>query len=111
MLYEEEKVIGEELTGFELKKKLQNVVLAALIGETNLKESAVELIEHYGVQSDTVPTLIQIARDAQMLTMSIENSEISDELRDNRVRSLLKKIVLIPDESRIPTPEVFTLGE
>jgi len=109
-MYETEKLpeIDDIPVEIDFKKTMQNIVLGALTSSKELRESASELLEKYGIQADKAPTVVEIARDAQVLSIAIDDGEISEELRDNRIKALLKKIVHVT----APAPAtVDTLGE
>lgn len=108
-MYENEILVDEDST-IDYGKTMQNVVLAALTSEQALLEASRELLEKYEIQHDPKPSLVDIAREAQTLSISISGGLISDELRDNRIKALLKKVVLVVPEEHPETP-VDSLGE
>jgi len=77
----------------KIERELAKIVLAALTGEKELKESSELLMEKYGIAVDPEPTLLEIARETQALAIGIET--ISEELRDQRLKAILKRIAMI----------------
>ena len=108
-MFENEILVDEE-SAIDYEKTMQNVVLGALTSEESLMEASRELLEKYEIQHDPKPSLVDIAREAQTLSISISGGLISDELRDNRIKALLKKVVLFVPEQHPESPEK-TLGE
>jgi hypothetical protein len=75
--------------------ELAKVVFGALTGEEELHYASLNLLEKYGIERDERPTLVEIAREAQSISIALLDNSISDELRDQRVKSLLKKVVIV----------------
>ena len=82
----------------KIEKELAKIVLGALTGAEELKYHASVLMEKYGVTVEPEPTLVEIARETQALAIGIDT--ISEELRDQRLKAILKKIaaVVVPEE-------------
>jgi hypothetical protein len=78
---------------FRMDKELAKIVLGALTGPEELKEYSAVLLEKYGVSVEPEPTLLEIARETQALAIGLDT--ISDELRDQRLKAILKKIVAV----------------
>lgn len=76
-----------------IERELATIVLGALTNIEELAKSSTRLMDYYGVIHEPQPTLVEIARETQSLAISID--DISEELRDQRVRSILKKIAMI----------------
>ena len=83
----------------KIEKELQKIVLAALTGPEYLKEASSALMEKYGVSVDPEPTVLEIARETQSLSMEIES--ISEEIRDVRLKTILKRIAMIVPQDEI----------
>jgi hypothetical protein len=81
----------------KIEKELAKIVLGALTGPEELKEYSSVLMEKYGVTVEPEPTLIEIARETQALAIGLDT--ISEELRDQRLKAILKKIALVVPEA------------
>jgi len=81
----------------KIEKELAKIVLGALTGPEELKEYSSLLMEKYGVTVEPEPTLVEIARETQALAIGLDT--ISEELRDQRLKAILKKIAaVVPGE-------------
>jgi len=109
-MYGNEVMVDEEQI-IDYKKILQNVVLAALTSEEVLLESVEELLTKFEILPDPKPSLVEVAREAQTLSISIDGGLISEELRDNRIKALLKKVVILTGNLKQTVQDDTDLGE
>jgi len=88
-----------------IDRKLQQVALSALESPEKLKEDLVELCEHFDVKAD-VPTGVEVSRDIQkiLLDPQINNNQ---EVKNNRIRAVLEKAVLVREVYPVEQSEVL----
>ena len=77
--------------------EMNKITLAAMCGEERLKNSIKTLVELYDVEVES-PEPIDIAKDMQAIIIDSMEGAISEELRDERIKDVLKKALLAKDK-------------
>ena len=93
--------MDEPMQDIDIDLEMSKITLAAMQGGETLKSSIVTLCGLYEVES-TSPTPQEVALDMQRLTVDYMSGEMTDEVRDARLKSVLAKALTANDPLSIP---------
>jgi len=91
----------QNVQDIDIDLEMNKITLAAMQGGDTLKGSIVTLCGMYEVES-TSPTPQEVALDMQRLTVDYMSGEMTDEVRDARLKSVLAKAMTAQDPLSTP---------